>query len=123
MVCVFDIAKYILDVKRKEISTMHLQKLHYHCQASYLVWHGTPLFPEDFERWDNRPVCKELFDMHRRWFVIEEEHIRRKLLIDKKLGEININTIEQVMDDDGTFNSAQLGNLAHKEKSLTNAEK
>jgi uncharacterized phage-associated protein len=65
MINIFANAKYIFHIKEKEISTIHLRKLCYYCQAWHLVWRGTPLFLEDFEGWDDGPVCRELFDMHR----------------------------------------------------------
>jgi uncharacterized phage-associated protein len=65
VVKVFDVSKSILHTIGDEISTMKLQKLCYYCQAWHLAWYGKSLFPEDFERWDNGPVCRELFDLHR----------------------------------------------------------
>jgi uncharacterized phage-associated protein len=61
MVNIFDVAKYILHSIGGEISTMVLQKLCYYSQAWHLAWYGIPLFPEDFKKWDNGPVCTELF--------------------------------------------------------------
>lgn len=60
MANVFDVAKYILEVKGT-MSTMKLQKLCYYAQAWSLVWDDKPLFGEEFEAWANGPVCRELF--------------------------------------------------------------
>ena len=48
MANIFDVARYILEVKGS-MSTMKLQKLCYYCQAWSLVWDDSPLFDEDFE--------------------------------------------------------------------------
>lgn len=60
MANIFDVARYILEIKGN-MSTMKLQKLCYYCQAWSLVWDDTPLFEEDFQAWANGPVCPELF--------------------------------------------------------------
>ncbi|MDR1891014.1 MAG: DUF4065 domain-containing protein [Puniceicoccales bacterium] len=123
MVNIFTVSKHILHIMGREISTMHLQKLCYYCQAWHLVWYGEPLFPEDFERWDNGPVCRELFEIHRGQFAIGEEHIPKKLLTDEELSKTNIDTIDQVIDDYGMFNGAQLDELARKEDPWKNTPK
>jgi uncharacterized phage-associated protein len=69
------------------------------------VWHGTPLFPGDLERWDNEPACKELCNIHRGLFPIEG-NISPKVLTNKEVSEINVDTIEKIIDDYGMFNSA-----------------
>jgi uncharacterized phage-associated protein len=114
MVNVFDIAKYILHINRKEISTTHLQKLCYYCRIWHLAWYGKLLFPEDFERWDNDPVCKQLFHIHHGWFSVEEGHIPQTLPTNEELSETNIDTVEQVIHDCHTFNAAQLSELARQ---------
>ena len=48
MAHVVDVAAYILECLGS-VSTMKLQKLTFYSQAYYLVEHGTPLFPEEFE--------------------------------------------------------------------------
>ena len=60
MANIFDTAKYILE-RSGSMSTMKLQKLCYYSQAWSLVWDDSPLFEEDFQAWENGPVCPELF--------------------------------------------------------------
>jgi uncharacterized phage-associated protein len=115
MINVFDVAKYILHAVGGEVSTMFLQKLCYYCQAWHLVWAGKPLFPEDFERWDNGPVCRELFNMHRGWGGISEEDIPSGLSTDEELGESDFDTINQIIEDYAIFNGAQLSEISHGE--------
>jgi uncharacterized phage-associated protein len=115
MINIFDVAKYILHAVGGEVSTMFLQKLCYYCQAWHLVWAGKPLFPENFERWDNGPVCRELFNIHRGWFGISEDAIKEKYLSENELSLFEIAVIDNVIDDYGMFNGAQLSELSHRE--------
>lgn len=69
MPCVIDVAGYILN-KYGDTTTMKLHKLTFYAQAAYLVETGEPLFQEDFQAWQNGPVCPELFNEHRKMFII-----------------------------------------------------
>ena len=60
MANIFDTAEYILE-RSGPMSAMKLQKLCYYSQAWSLVWDDSPLFEEDFQAWENGPVCPELF--------------------------------------------------------------
>lgn len=78
MLNVFDVAYYILD-KCGKMSTFKLHKLLYYCQAWYMAWNeGIPLFQEDFEAWVNGPVVRELFNLHRRMYDIDESIIKQQ---------------------------------------------
>jgi uncharacterized phage-associated protein len=66
---VFDVAKYILE-RNGEMTAMKLQKLCYYAQAWTLAWDEVPLFDEDFEAWENGPVCPALFREHKKRLVI-----------------------------------------------------
>jgi uncharacterized phage-associated protein len=123
VVNVFDVAKYILHAIGEKISTMKLQKLCYYCQAWHLAWYGESLFPENFERWDNGPVCKELFNVHRGWFTICEDEIKKKYLGGKQLSLDEIRTIDQILEDYGMYNGAQLSEIAHGEDPWKNTPK
>ncbi|MDR3117590.1 MAG: DUF4065 domain-containing protein [Puniceicoccales bacterium] len=112
---VFDIAKYILHAIGGEISTMKLQKLCYYCQAWSLAWYGKPLFPEDFEAWTNGPVCRDLFDVHKGWFGIEEEAIPQNLCSCSGLNEALSEHVDKIVDDYGLYNGAQLSEISHSE--------
>jgi uncharacterized phage-associated protein len=123
MINIFDVAKYILHTIGEEMSTMKLQKLCYYCQAWNLAWHGTPLFPEHFKKWDAGPVCTELFNVHRGWFRVVEEDIPDSLLSGEKFTISNIKTINQILEDYGQFNGAQLSEITHQEDPWINASK
>ena len=123
MINIFDVAKYILHTIGDEISTMKLQKLCYYSQAWHLAWYGIPLFPEHFKKWDNGPVCTELFDVHRGWFSVEEEEISDDLLSGEKLSICELKTIDQILEDYGMYNGAQLSEISHQEDPWVNAQK
>ena len=118
MANIFDVAKYILHSVGGSVSTMRLQKLCYYAQAWNLAWEGEqhPLFNEDFEHWDNGPVCRKLFDVHQGKFSITENDISDSLR-DKNhpLTSEQIDNIENVLDTYGVLNGGQLSELTHRE--------
>ena len=123
MSSVFDVAKYILTTVGGDISTMKLQKLCYYSQAWNLVCEGIELFKEDFIKWDNGPVCVELFNCHRGLFYINGEVIPDSLLSDERLSEKESLNIEQILEDYGKHTGVQLSELTHSEDPWKNASK
>ncbi len=71
MTTVHDIAAYILRA-RGPMTAMKLQKLIYYSQAWSLARSRRALFPEKLRAWANGPVVYELFDRHRRQFVVTQ---------------------------------------------------
>jgi uncharacterized phage-associated protein len=116
MANVFDVSKYILDTIGGEISAMKLQKLCYYSQAWHLVWNGVPLFWEDFLKWDNGPVCRDLFDLHQGKFYVSSDIIAASLLSQDGISEAERLNIEQVLEDYGKYTGVQLSELTHSEK-------
>lgn len=122
MANVFDVAKYILNSVGGDISTMKLQKLCYYSQDWSLAW-GETLFDEDFEHWDNGPVCRELFDEHQGKFSIASGDISDDLLDNSHpLTDEQINTIDKVIEAYGKYSGAQLSELIHEETPWKNTE-
>lgn len=116
MANIFDVAEYILKVIGGRISTMKLQKLCYYCQAWNMVWENKPLFEEDFYKWDNGPVCKELFKAHAGEFAISDGFFSsKKLTSNHTFTNTEIEHIEQIIDDYGSYSGGQLSELTHKE--------
>jgi uncharacterized phage-associated protein len=115
---VFDVASYILN-KLGNISTMKLQKLVYYCQAWSLVWDEEPLFPESIKAWANGPVVGELFFQLKGLFTVNEND----LLIGnyKKLNEVQIETIDAVIEHYGDKSAQWLITLSHMEDPWRNA--
>jgi uncharacterized phage-associated protein len=112
VVNVFDVASYILK-RLGNISTMKLQKLVYYCQAWSLVWDEKPLFSESIKAWANGPVVGELFFQLKGLFTVNEND----LLIGnyKKLNEVQLETIDAVIEHYGDKSAQWLIELSHSE--------
>jgi uncharacterized phage-associated protein len=123
MVNIFDVAKHILHTIGREISPMKLHKLCYYSQAWHLAWYGILLFPEDFKKWDNGPVCEGLWNAKPVWFSISEDDIGEKYLSGQPLSLRETRTIDQRLEDYGMFNGAQLSEIVHREDRWKNAKK
>ena len=63
-VSIVDVAAYIL-TRENTMVTLKLHKLAFYAQATHLVRHASPLFPEDFHAWVVGPVSPELYHLHR----------------------------------------------------------
>ena len=109
---VLDVAAYILQ-KSGAMTTWKLQKLCYYSQAWSLAWTGEPLFNEDFEAWDNGPVCPILFNYHRGKFIISREELAGGN--PDNLTEDEKETIDIVTSDYGKMEPYQLRELSHSE--------
>lgn len=109
---VFDVAEYILS-KSGTISTMMLEKLAYYCQAWSLAWFHTRLFPQDFQAWEHGPVCRNLFERHKRRYVVSPGDIGD----DKKheLSETEKRLIDNVLAVYGDQDPERLSALTHSE--------
>lgn len=112
MANVFDTAKYILEKSGGQLSTMKLQKLCYYAQAWSLVWDEAPLFEEDFQAWENGPVCRELFSKTKGKFYATTA--------DEIGGEGNLSdgqkaTVDAVLDYYGKHDAQWLSRLTHLE--------
>lgn len=114
MANIFDVAHYILQ-KLPGISTMKLQKLCYYVQSWSLAWDGLPIFDEDFEAWANGPVSPELYSKHRGQYLLDADDLKKYLSADK-LTELEIETIDIVLDDYGNKTPHWLSELTHKER-------
>jgi uncharacterized phage-associated protein len=61
-----DVAAAVLDrCADDKPESFKLQKLVYYVQAWYATWRGRPLFEEPVEAWENGPVVRKLYNMHR----------------------------------------------------------
>lgn len=111
---VYDVAQYILNSVGGEISAMKLQKLCYYSQAWTLVWDDKELFPEEFLRWDNGPVCRELFDLHKGMFFVDRNFIDRALLSEIPVDGARRN-IDQILEEYGKYSGGDLSEMTHAE--------
>lgn len=111
---VYDVAQYILNSIGGEISAMKLQKLCYYSQAWTLAWDDKELFPEEFLRWDNGPVCRELFDLHKGMFFVDRGFIDRSLLSEIPVDGARRN-IDQILEEYGKYSGGDLSEMTHAE--------
>jgi uncharacterized phage-associated protein len=109
---IFDVSKYIL-TKQGPMTTMKLQKLAYYSYAWHLVWTDESLFSEKFRAWENGPVCYELFDIHRRMFMIADSTLPMGAI--DKLERIEKESVDRVLKDYGDLSGGQLSDLTHNE--------
>lgn len=114
MANVFDVAEYILNKIESPVTTMKLQKLVYYCQAWSLAWDDKPLFDQEFEAWANGPVCRELFNYHKGNFEVNKGFFEDKLS-SEKFSQVEIDTIDSVIDFYGDKDPHWLSELTHKE--------
>ncbi|WP_302963135.1 Panacea domain-containing protein [uncultured Adlercreutzia sp.] len=112
MAHVVDVAAYILE-ELGTVSTMKLQKLAFYSQAYYLVEHGAPLFPEEFEAWANGPVAPDLFRRHRGEFVITRGFFGP--VREAALSEDECEAVDHVVGRLKGWSGAQLSDLTHSE--------
>ncbi len=109
MTTVHDVAAYVLRA-RGPLTAMKLQKLVYYSQAWSLAVNGRPLFPERVRAWANGPVVYELFDRHRRQFVVSHWEGDPEALApsDRPL-------IDRVVATYGVLSGDRLSELTHAE--------
>jgi uncharacterized phage-associated protein len=123
MVNIFDVAHYILNTNGGEMSTVKLQKLCYYAQAWHLAKHGIPLFPEEFEKWDNGPVCRDLYKVHRGKLSINAGNVPGEWCWNEELSSKECSTIEYVLVRYGILEGDELSDLTHQEDPWKLAEK
>lgn len=111
---IFDVAKYILNIKGS-MATMKLQKLCYYAQAWSLAWDDKPLFKEDFQAWANGPVCPELFFAHKGKFELPRDYFDDRG-DSSAFDSDEIETLDIVLDSYGDKGSQWLSELTHQEK-------
>ena len=120
---VFDVAKYILTSIGGEISAMKLQKLCYYSQAWTLAWDDKELFPEEFLRWDNGPVCRELFDIHQGKFFVDSSIVDASILSGNEFSKNQLRNIDQILEEYGNISGSDLSEMTHRESPWINTTK
>lgn len=120
-ISVFDVARAILQILNKPISTMKLHKLLYYCQAWSLVWDEKPLFTEKIEAWANGPVVRELFNFHKGMFELSINTFPLGNV--ERLDNNQIETINAVLDFYGDKSAQWLIDQTHFESPWIMARK
>lgn len=100
--------------KSGSMSAMKLQKLVYYSQGWHLVFEGEPMFPSVIEAWANGSVVPALYSAHRGLFTVKSEHFTEASV--DRLGELEIQTIDAVLEAYGELTAHQLSNLTHSER-------
>jgi uncharacterized phage-associated protein len=111
MATVHDVAAAVLE-RTGSISTFKLQKLVYYSQAWHLVWDEEPLFRSSFEAWANGPVCRDLYNEHRRSFAVASWPMGDASRLTRSEAE----TVDAVVDAYAHLNGQQLSRLTHAEE-------
>ena len=117
MVSIFDVAKYILEIKG-EMSTWKLQKLCYYAQAWHYTWTERRLIKEEFEAWRNGPVCPELFAAHKGKFMISAEDLQGE---PSNMNDDERDSVDVVLKDYGDRPPYELREQSHFEEPWKNA--
>lgn len=114
MATVFDVAKYILEL-RGEMTVMKLQKLVYYSQAWHLVWHedNDSLFTNEIQAWANGPVTVDLYDEHRGLYKVSADSLGKGDNVN--LSHDEKETIEKVLSYYGDKSAQWLSDLTHME--------
>lgn len=109
-ITIADVARYILD-RFGQMTTMKLQKLCYYTQAWHLASFKSPIFSADFAAWDNGPVSRELYDLHRGKYSIASEEIPGN----GELPEAKKAFIESIVGAYIRFSGDELSSITHLE--------
>lgn len=110
MVNVVDVAQYLLQ-KQGSMTAMKLQKLVYYCQAWSLVWDEKPLFNEQIQAWANGPVVRELYELHRGLFQVDQLTKGNP----DNLSDEQRETVDAVLEAYGDKSAQWLSDLTHLE--------
>lgn len=116
-----DVAAYLLD-ELGGMSAMRLQKLVYYTQAWHLIRHEKPMFIENIEAWSYGPIVRELYEIHKRKFVIRREDIDDKGDGSRIRQDSDAeNTIKYVTNVYGQKDGVELNELVHQEEAYIQA--
>ena len=115
-VTIADVARYIL-TQFGQMTTMKLQKLCYYTQAWHLASFKSPLFEADFAAWDNGPVARELYDLHRGKYSVTAQEIPGL----HELSESKKAFIDSIVGAYSKFSGDELSSITHMEDPWKNA--
>lgn len=118
---VIDVAAYVLK-STGDVSTMKLQKLVFYSQAYSLVFNNQPLFNNRIEAWANGPVAPDLFQAHKRKYVVNLDSMNFKRDV-KELDEPERSCVDSVLRTLGEKTGAELSVLTHYERPWVDARK
>lgn len=114
-VTILDVARYIREQYKGELTAMKLQKLCYYSQAWSLAWYERPLFEEDFQAWANGPVCPDLYTKHRGKLELETSFLEGCGL-SERLNPSEKEVVDIILRDYGDKTPRWLSELTHMER-------
>ena len=112
MSSVINVAQYIL-IKQPKITTMKLQKLCFYSQALSLARYGEPIFPEEFQAWENGPVSTELWNLHKGYFFAPQNKIGE---YGSSLTRRQENLVDEIIGKLGGLSGKELSQKSHNEE-------
>jgi uncharacterized phage-associated protein len=118
MAHILNVARHISN-RTPGLTAMKLQKLVYYSQAWSLVWDEAPLFEDRIEAWANGPVVSALYFHHRGQFQVNEGMFAYQP--DMPLTEIQVDTVNRVIDFYAPQTAQWLSDLTHMEDPWVNA--
>jgi uncharacterized phage-associated protein len=110
MTNVVDVASHIL-LKLGPMTAMKLQKLVFYAQAKALAERGSPLFQEQIQAWDNGPVCRKLFDLHKGQHNVKAASFEGT----RPLSAQDEHIVDSVLTAYGAYTAEVLSELTHNE--------
>jgi uncharacterized phage-associated protein len=80
-----------------------------------LAWHQKPLFAENFEHRANGPVCRKLYDAHRKKPWLCDGDIPEGLCGVVAMTDADRARIDNILAGYARFNGAELSEMSHEE--------
>lgn len=123
MLTIDTLAKVILN-NCKDVSNKKLQKLAYYIYAWYYTIYNCEIVSMNFEAWEHGPVCRELYNMYKKYgwktipqyfgFVLaDEEKIRFIRAVLNVYGEFSADNLEQMTHDENPWKICRIGCSQH----------
>jgi uncharacterized phage-associated protein len=109
-VTIADVARFILE-RFGQMTTMKLQKLCFYTQAWHLVSFKKPLFDADFSAWENGPVSRDLYELHRGKYSVTSIEIPGS----RELSESKKAFVEAIVGAYCNFSGDELSSISHIE--------
>lgn len=103
------------------MSHLKLQKILYYCEGYHLAYFDKPLITEDFEAWVHGPVCREVYNQLKEKSILYTDVCYKKgsgnpeKKLKKELTTSQIDLINDVIDNLGTWKGFELENATHSE--------
>lgn len=113
----FDIAKKLLELSKKEgssMGTMKLLKLTYITHGWYLCFRDKPLFENDVQAWKYGPVIPELYHVIKRFGVGNVDLDLIELYSENELDENDAEFIKIIFNAYKKFTGLQLSSKTHE---------